>query len=215
MSDSNYDVSITRLFDELKAGNPQAAEELWTVYFDRLVAVARKRLGKAPKRAADEDDIALSVFNDLCAGAARGNFAAHVRRDDLWHLLLHLTNRKLVKYVRRETRQKRGGGAVRGESVFLNPATGSAARGLDQIVRNEPTPVMLAALNEQHQRLLGILANETLRRIATWRMQGETNEDIAAKLKLSVRSVDRKLHLIRECWQREFDRVAKSENEVD
>ena len=74
---------------------------------------------------------------------------------------------------------------------------------------------MLAALNEQHQRLLGLLANDTLRRIATWRMQGETNEDIAAKLKLSVRSVERKLHLIRECWQREFDRVAQSENEED
>lgn len=213
MNESTYDVSITRLFDELKAGNSHAAEELWAAYFDRLVTVARTRLRQAPKRAADEEDIALSVFNDLCAGAARGSFAEHVRRDDLWHLLLHLTNRKLVNYVRRETRQKRGGGNVRGESVFLNPANRSAARGLDQIVLNEPTPAMLAALNEQHQRLLGMLANDMLRRIATWRMQGETNEDIAAKLKLSVRSVERKLNLIRECWQREFDRVAQSEND--
>ena len=215
MNESNDDVSITRLFDELKGGNPQAAEELWTVYFNRLVTVARTRLRQASKRAADEEDIALSVFNDLCAGAARGSFAEHVRRDDLWHLLLHLTNRKLVNYVRRETRQKRGGGNVRGESVFLNPTTGSAACGLDQIVCNEPTPAMLAALNEQHQRLLRMLANDTLRRIATWRMQGETNEDIAAKLKLSVRSVERKLNLIRECWQKEFNRVAQSENDDD
>ena len=215
MNDSNYDVSISRLFEELKAGNPQAAEGLWTVYFERLVTVARKQLGDAPKRVADEEDIALSVFQALCVGAARGKFAEHVRRDDLWHLLLHLTNHKLVNYVRRETRLKRGGGDVRGESVFLNPATGSDARGLDQIVRNEPTPFMLAALNEQHQRLLEMLANDTLRRIAISRMQGETNEGIADQLKLSVRSVERKLNLIRECWQRELNRVAKSENESD
>ena len=215
MNDSNDDVSITRLFEELQSGNSQAAEELWAVYFDRLVAVARKRLGYARKRTADEEDIALSVFHDLCAGAARQSFAEHVRREDLWHLLLRLTQQKTVDYIRRETRQKRGGGEVRGESVFLDPATRLAAHGLDQIVRNEPTPEMLAVLNEQHQRLLGLLANDSLRRIATWRMQGETNEDIAAKLKLSVRSVERKLNLIRESWQREFDRVAQSENEDD
>ena len=215
MNDSNYDVSISRLFEELKAGSPQAAEELWSVYFERLVTVARKQLGDAPKRVADEEDIALSVFQTLCVGAARGKFADHVRRDDLWHLLLHLTNHKLVNYVRRETRLKRGSGDVRGESVFLNQAADSDARGLDQIVRNEPTPSMLAALNEQHQRLLEMLANDTLRRIAISRMQGETNEEIADQLKLSVRSVERKLNLIRECWQRELNRVAKSENESE
>ena len=215
MNDSNYDVSISRLFEELKAGNPQAAEGLWTVYFERLVTVARKQLGDAPKRVADEEDIALSVFQTLCVGAARGKFADHVRRDDLWHLLLHLTNHKLVNYVRRETRLKRGSGDVRGESVFLNQAADSDARGLDQIVRNEPTPSMLAALNEQHQRLLEMLANDTLRRIAISRMQGETNEEIADQLKLSVRSVERKLNLIRECWQRELNRVAQNENHSD
>ena len=89
MNGSDYDISITRLFEELKAGKSQAAaEELWAIYFNRLVAVARMRLGQAPKRVADEEDIALSVFNDLCVGAARGNLSEHVRRDDLWHLLL-------------------------------------------------------------------------------------------------------------------------------
>ena len=215
MNDSNYDVSISRLFEELKAGNPQAAEGLWTVYFERLVTVARKQLGDAPKRVADEEDIALSVFQTLCVGAARGKFADHVRRDDLWHLLLHLTNHKLVNYVRPQTRLKRGSGDVRGESVFLNQAADSDARGLDQIVRNEPTPSMLAALNEQHQRLLEMLANDTLRRIAISRMQGETNEEIADQLKLSVRSVERKLNLIRECWQRELNRVGQNENHSD
>ncbi len=110
----------------------------------------------------------------------------------------------MVNYIRHETSQKRGGGSVRGESVFLNAATGSLAGGLDQIVADEPSPEMLAILEEQHQRLLELLADDTLREIAIGRMQGETNEEIAAGLKLSVRSVERKLNLIRESWQREL-----------
>ncbi|MCX7422459.1 MAG: ECF-type sigma factor [Planctomycetia bacterium] len=53
MNDSNSDVSISRLFQELKSGNHQAAEELWAVYFECLITVARKQLGDAPIRVAD------------------------------------------------------------------------------------------------------------------------------------------------------------------
>ena len=162
-------------------------------------------MGQAPKRAADEEDIALSVFNELCVGAARGGFAEHVRRDDLWHLLLHLTHHKMVNYIREQTRQKRGGGDVRGESVFLNAATGSSMGGIDQIVAEEPTPEFLAVMNEEHARLLDSLPDDTLRGIAVRRMQGDSNEDIAAALNLSVRSVERKFNLIRGRWQREFE----------
>ena len=123
-----------------------------------------------------------------------------------------LTNHKLVNYVRRETRLKRGGGEVRGESVFLDPATHSAAaRGLDQVVCHEPTPEMLVALEEQNRHLLALLPDNIFRQIAVSRLQGDSNEEIASQLQLSVRSVERKLNRIREYWQREFDRVAQQE----
>ena len=189
MNESNDDASISRLFADLKAGKQDAANELWAIYFDRLVKLARQRLSDVPKRASDEEDVALSVFNSLCVGAERGRFAEHVRRDDLWHLLLHLTKQKTVDYIRHQTRLKRGGGEVRGESVFLDAATSSAIGGLDQIVADEPGPEMLAVMEEQHRRLLEMLPNGTLRQIAIGRMQGETNEEIAVRLKLSVRSV--------------------------
>ena len=140
-----------------------------------------------------------------CVGAARGRFAEHMRRDDLWHLLLHLTKQKTVDYIRHQTRLKRGGGDVRGESVFLDPANSSATGGLDQIVADEPGPEMLAVMEEQHRRLLEMLPNGILRQIAIGRLQGGSNEDIAAQMKLSVRSVERKLKLIRERWHQELD----------
>ena len=205
MGDSMYDVSISRLFGDLKAGRKGAADELWALYFDRLVQVAKRRLSAVPKRVADEEDVAVSVFKSLCAGAARGRFAEHMRREDLWRLLLHLTRQKSVDYIRDQTRQKRGGGDVRGESVFLNAATSSSVGGIDQFAAEEPTPEFLMMMNEEHVRLLGLLPDDTLRDIAVRRMQADSNEDIAAALNLSVRSVERKLNLIRGRWERECD----------
>ncbi len=210
MSGSVYDVSISRLFDDLKAGRKEAADELWTLYFDRLVQVAKRRMTGVPKRVADEEDVAVSVFQSLCAGAARGRFAEFVRRDDLWRLLLHLTRQKAAGYVRKQTRQKRGDGKVRGESVFQNPITGSAVGDIDDVVIDEPTPSYLAMMNEEHARLLQLLPDDSLRDVAIRRMQGESNEEIAAVLNLSVRSVERKLNLIRSCWERDMNRGAEA-----
>ena len=204
MSESVYDVSISRLFGDLKAGRKEAADELWALYFDRLVQVAKRRLSTVPKRVADEEDVAVSVFKSLCAGAARGRFAEHMRREDLWRLLLHLTRQKTVDYIREQTRQKRGGGDVRGESVFLNAATSSSIGGIDQIAVQEPTPEFLMMMNEEHARLLELLPDDLMRDVAIRRMQGESNDEVAAALNISVRSVERKLSLIRKSWQREM-----------
>ena len=206
MSESVYDASISQLFADLKAGRTEAADELWTLYFDRLVAVAKRRLANVPKRVADEEDVAISVFKSLCVGAARGRFAEHVRRDDLWRLLLRLTRQKAADYVREQTRQKRGGGHVRGDSVFLDADASSAIGGIDQFVIDEPTPAYLAMMNEEHARLLALLPDETLREVAMRRMSGESNDEMAVALNVSVRSIERKLNLIRESWERDSKR---------
>ena len=71
---------------------------------------------------------------------------------------------------------------------------------MDRIVGREPTPAFAAELAEEFQRLLDSLGDETLRRLAVLKMQGYTNEEIAAKLGCALRSVERKLHGIRTIW---------------
>src|SRR5262245_31881438 len=66
--------SITRYLADLRTGDDTAARLLWERYFDGLVRLARQRLRAAPQGAADEEDVALSAFHSLCAGAARGHF---------------------------------------------------------------------------------------------------------------------------------------------
>jgi DNA-directed RNA polymerase specialized sigma24 family protein len=55
------EASVTQWLDRLKAGDPDAAQKLWERYFGRLVGLARKKLRAVPRRAADEEDVALSM----------------------------------------------------------------------------------------------------------------------------------------------------------
>ena len=111
-----FEGSVTRWLHELVAGDQAAAQELWNRYFQRLVGLARSKLRGAPRRAADEEDVALSAFDSFCRGAEQGRFPRLDDRDNLWRLLVVITERKACDLVQHEHRQKRGGGEVRGES---------------------------------------------------------------------------------------------------
>lgn len=195
MEDNSLEQSVTRWIDALKRGDDDAATALWQRYFNRLVGLARTRLGAAPRRVADEEDVALSAFRCLCDGAEGGRFPDLTDRDDLWRLLTVLTAHKAIDQKRRSAGKKRGGGAVRGESVFEGDGPG-----LDQLLAEEPTPEVLAVLAEEHARLLGLLEDDTLRKVALWKLEGFTNQEIAERLGVTCRSVERKLNRIRARW---------------
>jgi DNA-directed RNA polymerase specialized sigma24 family protein len=200
------DGSVSQWIDRLKAGDHAAAQQLWEGYFQRLVGLARARLQGLPRRAADEEDVALSAFASFCRGAERGRFPQLQDRDDLWKLLVTLTARKAAHLRRDQRRQKRGGGAVRGESALL-PAAGESESepepALEQVLGQEPTPALAAELAEQCQRLLGGLGDDELKAIALWKMEGDTNPEIAARLGCALSTVERRLRLIRQIWEQE------------
>jgi DNA-directed RNA polymerase specialized sigma24 family protein len=184
----------------LKAGDPQAIERLWADYFGRLVALARKSLPKAARRASDEEDIALSAFQSLCNGAAKGQFDKLDDRDDLWRLLVVITLRKARRAMRRGLSQKRGGGHVKGESVFLAAGDADTPAGLAEMLGGGPTPAFAAEVAEQCELLLDRLGDNRLRSIAVMKMDGYTVTEIAEELGCGQRSVERSLQLIRAKW---------------
>jgi len=104
------DESVTNWLRQLETRDQDAARLLWQRYYRELVELARARLGQTPRRIADEEDIALSVLRDLCEGAARGQFAAVINRQELWQLLATITIRKVIDQQRLLKKQKRGGG---------------------------------------------------------------------------------------------------------
>src|SRR5262249_44099053 len=125
---------------QLKEGDPVAAQQLWDIYFGRMVQAARLKLHGVPGRMADEEDVALSAFKSFCRGTQDGRFPHLLEYEDPWPLLLALTTHKAVDLVRHERRIKRGGpgrdspppGAPDG-----SPPDGDA---LTQVVGREPDP---------------------------------------------------------------------------
>ncbi len=191
---------ITQWIDGLKAGDDAAVAGLWGRYFDRLVVLARQRLGTTPRRVADEEDVAVSVFRCLCAGAESGRLAEIEDRGDLWRVLVTMTLRKTIDQQRRQAGKKRGSGKVRGESVFHRKSADKASPGLQQFSDGIPTPLMMLIIEEEGQRLLKSLEDEKLEQICLWKLEGYTNDEIAAKMSLTTRSIERKLQRIREKW---------------
>lgn len=202
--DPSWDESVTRWIGDLKQGDDEAARRLWERYFERLTRVASRRMDAMPRREEDEEDVALSVFDVLCRGAAAGRFEVLRTRDDLWRLLVAMTAKKVIDRYRHQNRTKRGSGNVRGHSIVGNTADQDPG-GFDQFIGEDPSPAFLMMIEERHQELLKRLRDDTLRQVAQLRMEGFANEEIAGRLTMSLRSVERKLRLIREEWQSAFE----------
>ena len=183
-------------------GGADAAQQLWGRYFDQLVHLARARLRSSRRGPADEEDVALSAFDSFCRGASEGRFPRLGGRDDLWRLLVTITVRKANSVAHRERRLKRGGGRVMDEAAFGGPDF-DADIGLAAVAGHEPSPAFAAEVADELQRLLGLLDDDLLRQLALLRMEGYSNEQVAERLGCGLRSIERKLSLIRKAWERE------------
>lgn len=193
------DESVSIWIKEVINGNEDAAQKLWDRYFPDLLNLARNRLRSAPNRMADEEDVALSALNSFFGAAKKGRFPDLAGRDSLWRLLSRMTQRKAVDQLRRHLAQKRGGGAVVGESQLHAPSSINA--GLGQFSGDEISPELDAIVTEQCQILIGSLKEPQLRAIALAKMEGYTNEEISQQLDLALRTVERRLQLIRKIWE--------------
>jgi DNA-directed RNA polymerase specialized sigma24 family protein len=195
------DEPISHWISQLQAGNREAVSPVWQRYFGQLVALARHKLHCASRAAADEEDVALSAFNSVCLGLEQGRFPQLLDREGLWRLLVVVTERKAIDLKRRQGSRKRGGGQVLGESVLDALDDSTVGGGMSCVPDTEPDAALAALLAEECQRLLSLLDNR-LQHLALLKMEGYTNEEIAARLDCGVRTVERKLKLIRVLWER-------------
>ena len=159
------DHSISMLLKQLEQDPNIVAGELWSRFIERLIKAADRYLRNLPRRMADEEDIALSAFVSFVKGAAEGRFQRMTNRDDLWRVLAMLAERKAIAAYRREHAEKRGGGLVRGESVFAKLLAESSARlGIDQI--GDPNPQEINAITTTVREMLEGLGDDLLKKIA-------------------------------------------------
>jgi DNA-directed RNA polymerase specialized sigma24 family protein len=195
--------SVTHWIRRLQAGEQAAFQKLWERYFRRLVGLVRKRLQGVPRGATDEEDVVLSAFDSFFRRAQEGRFPKLLDRNDLWQLLVLIAGRKASNLAQHERRQRRGGGRVNHASAL--PGGDNSGGGLlfADLIGREPEPAVAAQVVEDYERLLDGLGDDALRSIAVWKLEGYTNEEIAAQLGRAPATVERKLRLIRDAWAKE------------
>ena len=190
---------VSHWINLLKDGDSIAANRIWQLYFDRLVRSVRGRLAGQNRALSDEEDIALSVFDSFYAAAENGRFPNLTDRDDLWRLLLRMAARKVVDKRRRDNRQRRGG-----ETNPLSLDGSNEEQRLVEIIGTEPSPDMVLMLKESMDNFFSVLDVGQLRELAVAKLEGYSNAELAQKFGCSERTVERRMHLIREKFHQEI-----------
>ena len=181
--------SVTHWLYQLSSDDDSVAQQnLWNRYFARIAGVARSRLKGSPGRDADEEDIALSAMESFFRGVQDGRFPDLQDRTGLWPLLVKITARKAINELKRQHAKKR------------SPDAEEFVSDLGRLAGAEPTPQFALEMAEQVEQLLAQLDNEQLQTIAVMKLEGHTNEEIAAHLDVAERTIARKLARIRIEW---------------
>lgn len=197
MSSEPHSVSI--LLHRLSSGDDEAAGAIWSRYVEQLLPLAKRKLRGLKTAAADEEDVLISVFDKFFRAARSDRFTRLENRDDLWQILLMMTERRVADQYRKSHAQKRGSGRV----VSVERITGDDSMQIDQLQEladSAPTPEFAAAFADQIDVAFRQLP-EGVREVAVLRMEGHSVKDIAEEVGISVSSVERKLRLIRTEWQ--------------
>jgi RNA polymerase sigma factor (sigma-70 family) len=183
------DPRFAELMQELRAGDPTAAERIFRSYARRLIGLARSRLSQTVRAKADPEDVVQSVFRSFFTRQADGQFELG-SWNDLWSLLATITLRKCghkIEHFRAGCRD------VSREAA--PPATDDSVASFALIAR-EPSPAEAAMMIETVEHIARALDPRD-RRVLELRMQGATMAEISSELDCTERTVERALERIR------------------
>lgn len=180
---------------KLKDGDERAANVIWAECFERLVSHARGKMEHLPRRAVDEEDVALSALHSFVRRAKGDQFQQLLDRNDLWRLLFTITTRKANDVQRKHFADKRGGGQVRGESAFQR-AGDDGRNGLENVFSKQPSAVFATSMSEMVDALIEQLDDEKSQQILLMKLEGYTTQEIADACKTTTRTVERRFAII-------------------
>ena len=190
---------VSMWIEQIAAADQDAASRLWAHFCQRLMVFARGRMSPSARRIYDEEDAALSAFRSLCRGIEAQRFPEVGDRGNLWALLVVITSRKIANRFRYEHQQRRDANQTLNESI-LQPSDGSGVGLLQSLPCREPTPAFAAEVADMSEYLMSQLPEPDLRKLVLLKLEGYTNEEVAEWMKITRRTVQRKLELIRRIW---------------
>jgi DNA-directed RNA polymerase specialized sigma24 family protein/predicted Ser/Thr protein kinase len=184
------DLNSYELLALFREGDTQAATAIVDRYIDRLLTLARARLGTKLQRRIDAEDVVQSAYRSFFVHAQKNEYALS-NSGDLWRLLVSITLNKLYGQVERHTAERR--------SIDREEAANSSIH--RRTTGPEPTLAEFVAVAEQLQLINNRLMPEE-RHVLTAYLQGDSIETIANATQKSQRTIRRLLANVRQLFER-------------
>ena len=179
------EVSNQELLLAWKAGNHDAAAQIFRRYQIRLISLVRARLSRKLARRVDAEDILLSAYRSFFVGV-RERSLIPTDSDDLWPLLTTIALRKLARHARYHSAECR---SIKEESQ-------KDSHFLETLVSHDPPVEHVAILADEIERLMSRL-DATAREVLVRALQGSDVNSIAVDLQRNERTVRRAFEKIR------------------
>jgi RNA polymerase sigma factor (sigma-70 family) len=168
----------------IEAGDNAAARVLFDRYVERLVSLARTRVGARLRRRIDAEDVVQSAYRSFFVHAENREFKLS-EAGDLWRLLARITLNKLYSQVEKHTAARR--------NMLREDSQANAVAGP---VSEEPIAAEVIGLAEQLQIIANSLTGAE-RDVLREHLSGESVDAIAATIHKSPRTVRRLLEQTR------------------
>lgn len=174
------------LIAKYKAGDQAAATELFDRYCEKLMPLAKRRIGHRLATRMDPEDVLQSAFR---------TFFVHVRNDeftfdgenDLYKLLVRLTVNKALRQIAYHMAKKRSPG----REVAQPTDPGDSFDPIAGLAAHNPAPEVETAVIDEFERFLAQLP-EFDRKVLELKLHGHSTTEIAEKLG----SYDRKIRRV-------------------
>jgi RNA polymerase sigma-70 factor (ECF subfamily) len=187
------DHSFANVMDRLRAGDGDAAAEVFHRFANRLIALARSRLDHLLRAKVDPEDVMQSVYRSFFRRQAADSYE-FAGWDGLWGMLTVITLRKCghrAEYFHAVRRDVRREAQSNGNAEL--PA-----------IAGDPTPSHAARLAETVEQVMrGLVGRE--RDIVALSLQGYETAEISAQVGRTERTVQRVLKRVREDLERMRD----------
>jgi RNA polymerase sigma-70 factor (ECF subfamily) len=170
------------LVARFKAGSESAATDLFERYCEKLMGLARRRIGQRMASRIDPEDVIQSAFRTFFSRVRNDEFTFE-GASDLFKLLVRLTVNKTLRRIAHHRAAKRDPGKEAAQrsttdDVFRNLTTG------------EPTPDVEVALLDQFEQFLGQFSVFD-RKVLEMKLHGHSTAEIATALGTYERKVRR------------------------
>jgi RNA polymerase sigma factor (sigma-70 family) len=176
----------------LRAGDSLIEHEFWERYGAPLERLAEQRLSPKLQARVGAEDVAQSVCRTFLRRARIGEFTLPDSAA-LWRVLCVITLNKVREQARYHRRQKR---SIEQE-IPLVPAVQNSSAAVPDPAAPTTDPAEAVAIADHLEQVLAALDEED-RRVVLLKLQDLTNDEVAAQLNLSERTIRRTLKRVQE-----------------